>query len=136
MLVGIWLPALIVLFVVFAGLMVLMTCLVLRRIRSSNAALKSMTQLADEKVARLRALVPMCENPGLAQQIEKVSADLYFSDSSIVLPLDARISELVDSLYEVVRANDERSTSDELNELSALVAQRRAELSCIKRGSF
>lgn len=137
MLVGIWAPILVVfLGIIFVGLVALAVYLALRHIKSSNAVLKSTTQLADERAARLKALAAICRNPDLAHRIQEISDDVRFSDSSIVLPLDTRISELIDSLYEAVQANDEASAVDELDELSSLVAQRRAESSCVKRGSF
>lgn len=137
MLIGIWMSMLVAfLVIIFVGLVALAVYLALRHIRSSNAVLKSTTQLADERAARLRMLMAECGNPDFAQRIEKISDDVRFSDSSIALPLDARISELIDSLYEAIRANDEASAVDELDELSSLAAQRRAKLACVKRGSF
>lgn len=137
MLIGIWMPVLVVfLAIVFVGLVAFAVYLALRHIRSSNAALKSTTRLADERAARLRMLAAACRNPDLAQRIERISDDVRFSDSSIVLPLDAKISELIDSLYEAIQANDEASAVDELDELSSLAAQRRGELACVKRGNF
>ena len=137
MLIGIWAPMLVVfLVIIFVGIVALAVYLALRHIRASNVAVKSTTQLSDERAARLKALASACGNPDLAQRIERVSDDVRFSDSSIVLPLDIRISELIDSLYSAIQANDKESAADDLTELSSLAAQRRAESSCVKRGSF
>lgn len=100
MLIGIWTPMLVVfLVIIFVGIVALAVYLALRHIRASNVAVKSTTQLSDERAARLKALASACGNPDFAQRIERVSDDVRFSDSSIVLPLDTRISELIDSLY-------------------------------------
>lgn len=137
MLIGIWTPMLVVfLVIIFVGIVALAVYLALRHIRASNVAVKSTTQLSDERAARLKALASARGNPDFAQRIERVSDDVRFSDSSIVLPLDTRISELIDSLYAAIQANDKEGAVDDLTELSSLAAQRRAESSRVKRGSF
>lgn len=122
--------------VALIALMVLAVCLALRHIKSSNAALKATTQLMDQRVARLKALAATCEDSELAQQIERVADDLRFSDSSVSMPIDSKIDESIGGICESLKKNGEVRAIGELDELSSLVARRRTETSCVKRGGF
>lgn len=108
----------------------------LKHIRASNESLRGVTQLTAQRVTRLRRIAVSCTDDECADRIEQAADAIRFSDSAIVLEVDAEIDKAISSLMLAVGADDAPALRGSLTRVEGLIGQRAAEVACVRKGSF